>query len=91
MANKEFDFDFCPWCGAEYKDSPILKVQPDQVSIGHVFLECDSCGMVYRVNRKVVWEAERIATEKPLSQEVGDFLGDWQERIMKTRQKASNH
>ena len=82
---QEFDFKVCPFCGADYKDGQVLKVVNDQLGPCRLFIHCDQCGTTYSAERQIVWQVEKVADGKPLSQEVAEFLEDRTERIEKAR------
>lgn len=84
---REFSFETCPFCGCQYRDCHVVKVQSDHLGPCRLFLECDGCGTVYVVERVVSWQARKVASGKPLSQEVAEFLADRTERIVKARRK----
>jgi len=85
---KPFDFTACPWCGGGYRDRQILKVECDEGGPCRLYLQCDRCGVVYKVERVISWRAERIASGESPSQEVAEFFEDWERRISKARHKA---
>ena len=86
---KIFDFKVCPWCGSEYRDRQVVKVQCDIAGPHILFVHCDGCGVIYRVERVISWRAEKVAGEKSPSQEVAEFLEDRNSRIEKAR--PTNH
>ena len=57
---RDFDFESCPFCGAEYHDSDVLQVQSDEAGPLHIFIECGQCGAIYRVDRVTCWWAQAI-------------------------------
>ena len=64
MANeavvKEFKFLVCPYCGASEKDQHILRIMSDDTSTNRLFLSCDSCGIIYQVSSRIIWEAREV-------------------------------
>jgi methionyl-tRNA synthetase len=86
-----FDFKVCPWCGVGYRDRQVLKVECDEGGPCRLYLQCDKCGVVYKVERVISWRAEKVTGEEPVSQEVAEFFEDRERRINKARRKLSNH
>jgi len=82
MTNREFDFHYCPWCGSPYEHQCILKVQSDQIGPCRLFLQCGGCGSVYRVDRKVIWQAEAVGKVRIPELNVVEFLEDREKRIV---------
>lgn len=82
---REFSFETCPWCGYQYRDSHVLKVQSDHIGPRRLFLQCDGCGTVYVAERVVSWQARKVASGKPLRQEIAEFLTDREKRIKRAK------
>jgi methionyl-tRNA synthetase len=93
MANeietKEFTFETCPWCNSSYRDRQVLKVECDEGGPCRLYLQCDRCGVVYKVERVIFWRAERIASGESPGQEVAEFFEDWERRINEARRRVS--
>lgn len=81
---REFDFKFCPFCQAEYKDSHCVRiVQEDNAGVRQLLMRCGGCGILYQVDKRVLWIAQAIESGKPLSQNTADFLESREKRIIK--------
>jgi hypothetical protein len=63
MTNNEkiFNFKVCPWCGAAHRDRQVVKVVCDEAGPHILFVQCSGCGITYRVERVVSWQASTIA------------------------------
>jgi len=86
-----FDFRVCPWCGGGYRDRQVLEVECDEGGPCRLYLQCDGCGTVYAVHRRITWEAKKVTGGEPRSQEVAEFFEDRERRINEARRKLSNH
>jgi hypothetical protein len=78
---RDFSFEACPWCGAEFEDSQVVKVQCDSTGPHTLFVQCEGCGVYYKTERGVPWRAEKVTGAKSLRQEIDDFLAD-RERLI---------
>lgn len=81
---REFDFKSCPFCQAKYKDSHCVRiVQEDNAGIHQLLMRCGGCGILYQVDKRVLWIARAIESGKPLSQNITDFMEGREKRIIK--------
>jgi uncharacterized C2H2 Zn-finger protein len=88
---KPFDFSACPWCGGGYRNRQVLKVECDEGGPCRLYLQCDRCGVVYKVERVISWKATKATGGEHPSQEVGKFLEERAERVERARRRISNH
>jgi len=81
---REFDFKSCPFCHSEHKDSRCVRiVKEDDTGVRQLLMRCDGCGILYQVNSRVLWIAQAIESDKPLSQSITDFMEGREKCIIK--------
>lgn len=96
MANEieatEFHWQRCPFCGCSFnRQCDVLSSdKPEDLSIKDIKVQCRSCGAIYTMERVTSWQVRKVASGKPLRQEVAEFLVDRERRLVKAHKRLFN-
>ncbi len=89
---KGFNWRECPFCGCTFERRCDIcgVVKTDDLGVRDIKVQCRSCGVVYIVERVISWQARKVASGKPLSQEVDEFLVDRERRLVEAHKRLFN-
>lgn len=92
IETREFNWRECPFCDSNFdRQCEICSVvKADELGIQAVSVKCLSCGTVYNVERIISWRARKVASGKPSSQEVAEFLADRERRLVEAHKRCSD-